>query len=103
MIDTEKEFGGYDILVANAGINIRKAPESYLPNEVDQIIKVNLTGVFDCCQAVYPIMKKRGGGKIITIGSLTSVFGFGIAQIYSATKRGGGSTYDEISERLGSR
>ena len=86
MIDTEKEFGGVDILVANAGINIRKAPENYLPNEVDQIIKVNLTGVFDCCQAVYPAMKKRGGGKIITIGSLTSVFGFGIAPIYSATK-----------------
>ncbi len=86
MIDTEKEFGGVDILVANAGINIRKAPENYLPDEVDQIIKVNLTGVFDCCQAVYPSMKKRGGGKIITIGSLTSVFGFGIAPIYSATK-----------------
>ena len=63
MIDTEKEFGGVDILVANAGINIRKAPENYLPDEVDRIIKVNLTGVFDCCQAVYPSMKKRGGGK----------------------------------------
>jgi 2-deoxy-D-gluconate 3-dehydrogenase len=86
MIDTEKEFGGVDILVANAGINIRKAPENYLPDEVDRIIKVNLTGVFDCCQAVYPSMKKRGGGKIITVGSLTSVFGFGIAPIYSATK-----------------
>jgi 2-deoxy-D-gluconate 3-dehydrogenase len=84
MIDTEKEFGGVDILVANAGINIRKAPENYLPNEVDQIIKVNLTGVFDCCQAVYLVMKKRGGGKIITIGPLTSVFGFGTAPIYSA-------------------
>ena len=86
MIDTEKEFGGVDILVANAGINIRKAPENYLPDEVDRIIKVNLTGVFDCCQAVYSSMKKRGGGKIITVGSLTSVFGFGIAPIYSATK-----------------
>ena len=86
MIDTEKEFGCVDILVANAGINIRKAPENYLPDEVDRIIKVNLTGVFDCCQAVYPSMKKRGGGKIITVGSLTSVFGFGIAPIYSATK-----------------
>jgi len=86
MTDTEKEFGGVDILVANAGINIRKAPENYLPDEVDRIIKVNLTGVFDCCQAVYPSMKKRGGGKIITVGSLTSVFGFGIAPIYSATK-----------------
>ena len=86
VIDTEKEFGGVDILVANAGINIRKAPENYLPDEVDRIIKVNLTGVFDCCQAVYPSMKKRGGGKIITVGSLTSVFGFGIAPIYSATK-----------------
>lgn len=86
MIDTEKEFGGVDILVANAGINIRKAPENYLPNEVDRIIQVNLTGVFNCCQVVFPSMKKRGGGKIITIGSLTSVFGFGIAPIYAATK-----------------
>ena len=45
-----------------------------------------LTSVFTCCQAVYPEMKRRGGGKIVTIGSMASLFGFDVASIYAATK-----------------
>jgi short-subunit dehydrogenase len=52
----------------------------------DEIIDVNLKAVFHCAQLVYPEMKKRGGGKIILIGSLTSVQGLGVAPVYSATK-----------------
>jgi 2-dehydro-3-deoxy-D-gluconate 5-dehydrogenase len=47
-----------------------------------------LTSVFHCCQAAHPEMKRRGGGKIITIGSMTSLFGFNVAPVYAATKGG---------------
>ena len=83
---TVADFGGIDILIANAGINIRMRPEDYSEELVDQIIDVNLKAVFVCSQLVYPELKKRGGGKIILIGSLTSVQGLGISPVYSATK-----------------
>jgi 2-dehydro-3-deoxy-D-gluconate 5-dehydrogenase len=84
--ETTARFGSVDILVANAGTNIRKTPEAYSLGEWHQIVDLNLTSVFDCCQAVYPHMVQRGGGKIVTIGSMTSIFGFDVAAIYAATK-----------------
>ena len=84
--DTVKAFGGLDILVANAGINIRKPPQDYSSAEWHQIVDTNLTSVFECCQAAYPEMKRRGGGKIVTIGSMTSIFGFDVGPVYAATK-----------------
>jgi 2-deoxy-D-gluconate 3-dehydrogenase len=79
-------FGGLDILVANAGINIRKPPQDYSAEEWHRIVDTNLTGVFACCQAAYVEMKRRGGGKIVTIGSMTSIFGFDVGPVYAATK-----------------
>jgi len=84
--DTVKHFGGLDILVANAGINIRKPPQDYSMEEWHRIVDSNLTSVFECCRAVYPEMKRRGGGKIVTIGSMTSIFGFDVGPVYAATK-----------------
>lgn len=84
--DTVRAFGGLDILVANAGINIRKPPQDYSGAEWHQIVDTNLTSVFACCQAAYPEMKRRGGGKIVTIGSMTSIFGFDLGPVYAATK-----------------
>ena len=86
MSETIRDFGGIDILIANAGVNIRMRPEKYTDDIVDEIIDVNLKSVFHCAQLIYPEMKKRGGGKIILIGSLTSVQGLGVASVYSATK-----------------
>jgi 2-deoxy-D-gluconate 3-dehydrogenase len=83
---TVGRLGGLDILVANAGTNIRKPPHDYELSEWRLIVDTNQTSVFACCQAVYPEMVRRGGGKIITIGSMTSLFGFNMGAIYSATK-----------------
>ena len=85
---TVDQLGGLDILVANAGMNIRKQPQEYTLAEWHQIIDTNLTSVFMCCQAAYPEMARRGGGKIVTIGSMTSLFGFDMASIYATTKGG---------------
>ena len=85
---TLDRFKRIDILVANAGINIRKRPEDYAPAEWQEVLDVNLNGPFFCAQAVYPAMKAQGGGKIITIGSMTSIFGVPFAPAYSSTKGG---------------
>jgi 2-deoxy-D-gluconate 3-dehydrogenase len=85
---TVEAFGGIDILVNNAGINIRKAPQDYTLMEWQQVLNTNLTGVFLCSRAVYPSMAKAGGGKIINIGSMTSIFGSNVSPAYGATKGG---------------
>jgi 2-deoxy-D-gluconate 3-dehydrogenase len=81
-------FGHVDILVNNAGINIRKAPQDYTLEEWQQVLNINLTGVFLCARAVYPYMRQMGGGKIINIGSMTSIFGSSVSPAYAATKGG---------------
>jgi 2-deoxy-D-gluconate 3-dehydrogenase len=81
-------FGHVDILVNNAGINIRKAPQDYTLAEWQQVLNTNLTGVFLCSRAVYPFMINAGRGKIINIGSMTSVFGSNVSPAYAATKGG---------------
>ncbi len=81
-------LGGLDILVANAGMNIRKVPHEYGLEEWHQIVDSNLSSVFVCCQAAYPDLRRRGGGKIVTIGSMTSLLGFDLAAAYAAAKGG---------------
>ncbi len=83
-----RELGRIDILVNNAGINIRKAPHALDLEEWDSVIKTNLTSAFLCSQAVYPAMKEAGGGKIINIGSMMSIFGASFAPAYAASKGG---------------
>jgi 2-deoxy-D-gluconate 3-dehydrogenase len=83
-----KAFGRVDILVNNAGINIRKAPQDYTLEEWQQVLNTNLTGVFLCSKAVYPYMVQAGGGKIINIGSMTSIFGSSVSPAYAASKGG---------------
>lgn len=79
-------FGRVDILVNNAGMSIRKPPETYAVEEWRQVIETNLTGPLVCSQAVYPHMKAQGGGKIVSIGSMMSIFGAAYAAAYSASK-----------------
>ncbi|MGI9520623.1 MAG: SDR family NAD(P)-dependent oxidoreductase [Hyphomicrobiaceae bacterium] len=80
--------GRIDCLIANAGMNTRKPPQDYEAHEWHTIIETNLTGPFYCAQAVYPTMKSQGGGKIITIGSMASIFGLPFAAAYASTKGG---------------
>jgi 2-deoxy-D-gluconate 3-dehydrogenase len=84
----QREFGRIDILINNAGINIRKPPHEMVLDEWDQVIKTNLTSAFLCSQAVYPVMKATGGGKIVNIGSMMSIFGASFAPAYAASKGG---------------
>ena len=86
--DTVTRLGRLDILVNNAGINIRKAPQEYTAAEWKQVIDTNLTSAFTCSQAAYATMKGAGGGKIINIGSMMSIFGASFTTPYAASKGG---------------
>jgi 2-deoxy-D-gluconate 3-dehydrogenase len=83
-----REMGRIDILVNNAGINIRKLPQDYEASEWERVLAGNLRSAFLCSKAVYPVMKSGGGGKIINIGSMTTIFGGAKLGPYSASKGG---------------
>ena len=80
--------GSVDILINNAGINIRKPVQSLALEEWQQVVATNLDSAFLCCRAAYPHLKSAGGGKIINIGSMLSIFGAGFAPAYGASKGG---------------
>ena len=81
-------FGRIDILINNAGMSIRKPPHELELDEWNKVIETNLTSAFLCAHAAYPEMKKAGGGKIINIGSMMSIFGASFATAYAASKGG---------------
>jgi 2-dehydro-3-deoxy-D-gluconate 5-dehydrogenase len=80
--------GRLDILVNNAGMSIRKPAEDYTPEEWHRVIDTNLSGALWCSQAAHKPMRQAGGGKIINIGSMMSLFGAGYAVPYAASKGG---------------
>ncbi len=84
--DTVKQLGRIDILVNNAGMNIRKQPQDYTLAEWQQVMRTNLDSAFMMSQAAYPHMKKAGQGKIICIGSMTTIFGAPFVAPYGASK-----------------
>ena len=85
---TMSHCGRLDILINNAGVNVRKPPQELTLDEWRQVMDTNLTSAFLCSRAVYPHMKVLGGGKIINIGSMMSLFGASFAPAYGASKGG---------------
>ena len=81
-------FGRLDILVNNAGTTVRKQPQDLTAADWHLVMDTNLTSAFLCSQAAYPHMVRAGGGKIINIGSMMSIFGTSYATPYAASKGG---------------
>src|SRR5215212_6341691 len=83
------ELGSVDILVNNAGtLDHVGQIENQVPEMWERDLRVNLTGAFNCCRAVWPHMKDRGWGRIVNMASVAGTLGgFGQAS-YSTTKAG---------------
>lgn len=84
----EGHFGRIDILVNNAGCNIRKPALDVTWEDWNTVLDTNLRGSFFVAQAVARGMMQRGYGRIINIGSVTSVFGYAGLAPYGASRGG---------------
>ena len=84
----EAAFGGVDIMINNAGAGaVGKTPD--LPNETwEAMIALNLNAVFYGCKAAIPAMRKRGGGAIVNIASISGLGGDYGFTVYNAAKGG---------------
>ncbi|OIN57871.1 3-oxoacyl-[acyl-carrier-protein] reductase [Arsenicibacter rosenii] len=86
--DVVEQYGRIDILINNAGITRDRTLLKMSHLEWQQVIDVNLTGVFNCTKAIVPYMVERGYGRIICTSSVVGIHGnFGQTN-YSATKAG---------------
>src|SRR5215469_5186354 len=85
---TDEAFGRIDILVNNAGCNVRKPALDVTWDDWNLVLDTNLRGSFFVAQAVARLMIPRGYGRIINIGSVTSVAGYAGLGPYGASRGG---------------
>ncbi len=82
----EAEHGGLDVLFNNAGITSPKRLEETEPEEFQALVDTNLTGTYRSTRAFLPLIRQRGGGRIINMGSILSARGMANRVVYCATK-----------------
>jgi len=81
-----KKFGKIDILINNAGINIRGPIEDLTPEQFEQVMATNTTGPWLMCRAVAPHMKRAGYGRVINLSSTLGVVGLVERSPYATSK-----------------
>lgn len=99
--DIVGRFGKIDILVNNAGISKVGLFIDSSEEDWDEIININLKGVFNCCRNVVPYMLNKGGGSIVNISSMWGNVGASCEVIYSASKGGINSFTKALAKELG--
>ena len=99
----EAAYGKIDILVNNAGCNVRKPALEVTPEDWDLVVNTNLRGTFFVAQAIARKMIPRGYGRIINIGSVTSVFGFAGLAPYTASRGGVKQLTMSLADEWGSQ
>lgn len=96
MDETARRQGGIDILVNNAGVGWFGSLESQGHDDWRRVMDTNVTGIFNCCKAAIPHLRRRGGGYIINISSLAGSNPFAGGVSYCASK----AAVDAFSEGL---
>ncbi len=100
--EISRETGGIDVLVNNAGINIRKPIEEMSGDELDRMYAVNIKGPFLGIKHVLPIMKKQGGGSIINMNSVCGLIGHKFTPEAYTTAKGALTTLTKaVASRYG--
>lgn len=84
--NTVETYGGIDILINNAGITRDAMLAKMEPSDFQQVLDVNLTGVFNCTQSALPHLIAKGKGKIINTSSVSGVYGNVGQTNYAASK-----------------
>src|SRR4051812_48555823 len=97
---TVGRFGGLDILINNAGVGIFADVADMTPAQWSEIIDTNLTGIFNACHAAIPHLRRRGGGSIINISSLSGTNPFVKGAAYCASKAGVNAFSDAMMQEL---
>lgn len=89
MVDTAlTKYGRVDILINNAGMTLFKGIDDTTEEDWDRIVDTNLKGVFLCCKAAIPAMRKSSGGSIVNIASVAGLMGMPQHFAYCAAKAG---------------
>jgi NAD(P)-dependent dehydrogenase (short-subunit alcohol dehydrogenase family) len=84
----ERELGGVDVLVNNAGVNVRKPTTELSAGEWNEVLETNLTGAFLCTKAVVPGMIRKRWGRILHVSSILGLVGVAGRPAYAASKGG---------------
>lgn len=87
VVEQADALGGLDILVNNAGVVARESITDLTHEQWDEVINVNLTGVYHAVKAAYPLLRDSGG-TIVTVSSLLAQIGYPNRAAYSASKGG---------------
>ena len=101
METVRNQFGRLDILVNNAGISARETLYDYRPEDFEKIIQLNVNGVFHCTKAAAPIMKNQGGGSVINMSSMVSIYGQPAGCGYPASKYAVNGLTKSLARELG--
>ena len=88
VVAVREQFGRLDILVNNAGLGFNQPAVDVTETEWDQMMSVNLKGLFFCCQAAGRIMLEQSSGRIINMSSQAGVVAIENHAVYSASKGG---------------
>lgn len=97
----QEAFGRVDILVNNAGISARESLYEYKPEDFDNIMTLNVNAVFNCAKAAAPIMKEQGGGSVINMSSMVSIYGQPAGCGYPASKFAVNGLTKSLARELG--
>jgi len=100
MAKAVERFGGLDVLVNNAGIGAFRNVAEQSVEQWRETVDTNLTGVFHCCRAAIPHLRRRGGGWIINISSLAGQNPFAGGAAYCASKAGLNAFSEALMQEL---
>lgn len=99
----KEKFNKIDIMVNNAGVTIDNLLVRMKEEDFDNVINVNLKGVFNCLKAITPVMLRQRGGAIINISSVVGLTGNAGQVNYAASKAGVIGMTKSLAKELGSR